>query len=882
MASSDDDTILPPRRPVNLGSLDGDTVLPQQNAAGIHVPGDVIDNRYTVIREIGRGGMGVVYEVEDQITMGRYAIKGLLPESTSDEQIVRAFVREGTLAEQFSTSSNYFVTTKFVGKDTSGFYSVMELINSPTLRQLLKPAGYVEPVLALPILLQFAAALSTLHNSDLIHRDLKPENVFVDTELGNPSVKLVDFGLTREVSSITITGLGGAGSLHYMAPEQLRGEPATQASDVYAFGVIAFELLTGELPGVGDVMSDYRTNIDNELSVLVMDCLSKHRERRPLNGQAVFAKLEQISSKSLIATSSIDKSPINVDPPQSLLTTITFRDLQNGAIVLVDGTPISVGNIYRFDVTVGTKKALNISVKWEGFEVFRGSEVLSAGEHRILVIPKAFQIKCDVPDWCCVKDETDKVVSFPLFGLVSNRSGLRSFSLFHNDVKFGSMTAACNAGSSTVVILYQLSSLTLKNTQALGTFRITGAINQLVDSKTMTSGPFVIPIQSGKFEEIKVTKVMSNGTDIIVETIVLKSGENISIRMADTVGRLPEQSERKDGDSGREESGNTDIANGPNDRISRKVLLGGGLATIAVAGSTMFLMSPRSETSKLSVDEANLHDSLLVASDRCRLHFPELSRYLRSMRIIRHGKFMQGSPSTVKNVTGQSDEIPAHSVRLSGFGLGETPVTVALWKEYCKATNVSLPEAPGWGWLDDHPIVNVSWIDIMGTSGTGGFCHWASKATGIRFSLPTEAQFEYACRGGKDNLQFPWGNDYDQTKLWCSSPRKRMQTAPVNRTKWIYRNDFGLTDMVGNVWQWCLDLFSPYTLAEQTNPIGPSKSEEKRRIQRGGCWTSDRLFVFKCSDRLSADPNNKYSGCGFRLAAINGKHTIEPNQATYP
>ena len=180
MSGSNDDTILPPhRKPIVPSGLDGETVLPSNNTAGIHNPGDLIDNRYKVIREIGRGGMGVVYEVEDAVTSIRYAIKRLLPDVASNEQIMRAFVREGTAAERFSATSRYLVTTKSVGRDSVGFYVLMEMVTSPTLRQILKQisAGGLQPGQAIPILASIADALNDMHRSGLIHRDLKPENM---------------------------------------------------------------------------------------------------------------------------------------------------------------------------------------------------------------------------------------------------------------------------------------------------------------------------------------------------------------------------------------------------------------------------------------------------------------------------------------------------------------------------------------------------------------------------------------------------------------------------------------------------------------------------------------------------------------------------------
>jgi formylglycine-generating enzyme required for sulfatase activity len=263
-------------------------------------------------------------------------------------------------------------------------------------------------------------------------------------------------------------------------------------------------------------------------------------------------------------------------------------------------------------------------------------------------------------------------------------------------------------------------------------------------------------------------------------------------------------------------------------------------------------------------EEALLHDKMDEAAVKCQDRFPELSKYLRMMRVIPAGTFIQGSDRLTKN--SPRDEWPAHSVTLSAFGLGETPVSVAVWKEYCSTGLGRFPEVKRWKWSRVHPIVSISWDEIMGSDGKNGFCAWASEASGIPITLPTEAQFEYAARGGQYNSKFPWGDEFDDSKLWCSVVSQKSLTAPINRNTHIYRNGYELTDMIGNVWQWCYDLYTPYSRGEQANPMGPSVSKDRQRCMRGGSWVSEDLHVFTPTDRLPKPPDTKYSGCGFRIA----------------
>jgi sulfatase modifying factor 1 len=164
----------------------------------------------------------------------------------------------------------------------------------------------------------------------------------------------------------------------------------------------------------------------------------------------------------------------------------------------------------------------------------------------------------------------------------------------------------------------------------------------------------------------------------------------------------------------------------------------------------------------------------------------------------------------------------------------------------------------------------VSWNDIMGSDGKGGFCAWASDIAGFRLTLPTEAQFEYASRGGQSGLVYPWGNSFDDSKLWCSKSNQRTSTAPVIRPSNIFRNAYGLTDMSGHVWQWCSDWYGPYSNASQTDPQGPSSSSQISRCVRGGSWDNYDPDLFRCAYRLRNLPDNWFINDGFRLSAGPG------------
>jgi len=235
-----------------------------------------------------------------------------------------------------------------------------------------------------------------------------------------------------------------------------------------------------------------------------------------------------------------------------------------------------------------------------------------------------------------------------------------------------------------------------------------------------------------------------------------------------------------------------------------------------------------------------------------------LKDYVRQMRPIPAGTFRMGSNQ------GSAGEKPMHTVRLSRFRMGATPATVAMWQEYCASTGKAMPDAPNWGWIDDHPMVNVSWNDIVGADGEGGYAAWASEVSSLRLTLPTEAQWERAARGGVDGQEYPWGNRFDDSKLWCSVSTSRGKTAPVSRSSNVFRNAFGLSDMSGNVWQWCLDWYGPYGPGNAVDPVGPASGDA--RVIRGGSWYSNLDFYFRCALRVRITPVDRLNYLGFRLS----------------
>ena len=215
------------------------------------------------------------------------------------------------------------------------------------------------------------------------------------------------------------------------------------------------------------------------------------------------------------------------------------------------------------------------------------------------------------------------------------------------------------------------------------------------------------------------------------------------------------------------------------------------------------------------------------------------------MKFVEGGRFKMGSPENDANA--YDDEKPQHWVELSDYYIGETVVTQALWKAVM-GNNPSEPQK------DDLPVVNVSWEDCQ------AFINKLNQMTRRNFRFPTEAEWEYAARGGKDykNSEYA-GNNIIDSVAWYSDNSEGI----IHEGKTKLPNVLDLYNMIGNVWEWCYDWKGDYSNNAQTNPTGPSRGYA--RMLRGGSYRNNYNFC-RVSSRSSAPPGYCDISVGFRLA----------------
>ncbi len=204
----------------------------------------VLGGRYRIVRHLARGGMAEVHLGRDELLGRTVAIKVLSPELSHDQSFVERFRREARAAAGLNHQN--VVSVHDFGQDGGSYFIVMEYVEGPTLGDLIRRQGPMEPAEAVRIAVAVAGALAVAHAQGVIHRDVKPANVL----LAGDAVKVADFGIARATEAqqgLTRPGMV-LGTVRYLSPEQARGAALDHRTDIYSLGVVLYEMLAGEPP----------------------------------------------------------------------------------------------------------------------------------------------------------------------------------------------------------------------------------------------------------------------------------------------------------------------------------------------------------------------------------------------------------------------------------------------------------------------------------------------------------------------------------------------------------------------------------------------------------------------------------------------------------
>jgi serine/threonine-protein kinase len=273
-----------------------------------------IEGRYQVISRIAAGGMGEVYRARDSILGREVAVKILHSNLAGDRGFVDRFRREARAAAILNHPN--VVGVYDWGSSDGTYYMVMEYVPGSNLRSLLREHGRLEPAQVIEILVQVLAALDHAHGHGIVHRDIKPENILIAQD---GRLKVADFGLARAYAESYVSQVEGTvtGTVQYLSPEQIQGKPADPRTDLYALGVVAFELLTGKAPFTGETSlsiayqhltgrvpppSSVARDVPAPVDAAVVHATEKDPTDRPASARAMAEEVVQAAPSARPAT----------------------------------------------------------------------------------------------------------------------------------------------------------------------------------------------------------------------------------------------------------------------------------------------------------------------------------------------------------------------------------------------------------------------------------------------------------------------------------------------------------------------------------------------------------------------------------------------------
>ncbi len=313
----------------------------------------VLNNRFKVESKIGEGGFGAVYRGVQLATNRKVALKLLHPEMTKDENLVARFRREGMVLCNLR-DAHTITTYDFDATPDGTLYIAMELLEGRSLHQIFHEQAPLEWKRVFKILTEMCSSLAEAHSQGIVHRDLKPENIYLENRPGNPEfVKILDFGIAKVMRGDTIdpqspqlTATGQTlGTLEYMSPEQLMGKALDGRSDVYALGVVSYEMITGRLPfpdakgpaglitaqlkhtPIPPSQANPKAGLPQAADRVILKCLEKDKNNRHADVSALALALQEVllqASNELAAAQFAANTPssasIRMAPPELLET----------------------------------------------------------------------------------------------------------------------------------------------------------------------------------------------------------------------------------------------------------------------------------------------------------------------------------------------------------------------------------------------------------------------------------------------------------------------------------------------------------------------------------------------------------------------------------
>ncbi|HBF33149.1 TPA: hypothetical protein DDW35_01170 [Candidatus Sumerlaeota bacterium] len=891
---------------------------PQQNLPDL--TGRKIAGRYRIEKVIGRGGMGCVYLATDEIRSRSVALKFIHPTFIANATAYRRFVHEANLCLELSHP--HIIRVHDIGEwedqGTKHIFLSMEYLEGGTLRSWLSRVKRKETVVEwkqfVRVFRQILAGVAHAHDKGIIHRDLKPENVMLAKGAnGRFRAVLMDFGLAKDMEGHRHTRADATlGTFNYMAPEQHGSASSADArADIYALGVIGYEMLTGRLPrGSVKKPSTLRGDLPPGIDAWIFRALEEEPADRYANVQEMDAALETISADRPAPAVQLASSGNALDFPQPQKTVEPSKPRQDTGLTLApidDNLIPGIAEISKREPFSPPNNLMgHLELPTGGINVADGdTPVLSEPtgvvqpynykldgsnssedeEDALGVAISALQYDSNLQyDFSEANFEVDpwykqahywKIAGAVVVGIVVLGAIIGFFASGGSQPPStkqpppslpGSMiplTSQTQAAASTVapsvaavlppsgpVVVVQTPSptpvpvvATPTPPPATPTGTPAGAAGMSPEMMAMmmrqqqTGGPSAVPPVSPQAFAWLVQMYQQTATTVPPPSEVtswMESAQRTPAPLSDPMKTWIAASMKPIFAPVPPEIAAVVTLCDENATVTQNITSG----TLKLAAVPKITWSPDIKTS-------------------FTLEFA--SSVTLTMRQIPGGQYQMGSP---KNEEGREkgragdDEGPTHPVELDTFWMGECEITQAVYL----ATMGASPNHKLTGAL--YPVDCISWEDAT------AFCEKLSASSGMTFRLPTEAEWEYACRAGEFE-RFTSGRNEKQLGAYAwyrANSQRRMHQAGIKLP-----NNFGLFDMHGNVAEWCQDWYDPKTYDSSAkavkNPTGPASSPAsigQLRVLRGGDWSSDAAGV-RSAARGRRSPTEALSGVGFRI-----------------
>ncbi len=800
----------PAPAPEELSLGDVATVIPGGPLQAIP-EGETVGGRYKVIRALGAGGMGTVFLAQDLRLPRQVALKVLSRQFQRDQAMLERLRREAHSIAQLSHPNIVQVYDADLDRHW-GYFIAMEYVTGGSLADLISQKGPLGVGDAVERSREILRGLAHAHARGVVHRDLKPANIL----LSDGVAKIADFGLARMEGGLELSMTGvGMGTPYYVAPEQRRdAKNAGPKADLYSFGATLYQMATGRTPAVvREVL------VPAPLRKVIFSCLEDDPPARPADAQAVLAALEKIGGADSAAISDILAQGI-VCPKCGAVNAKDARFCTGCRGKLTEPCPkckgeTPLGGKYCphcgddvptrkrvLELTQAADKSLAQKRYEEAIDLARSALELDSDDDRAgQIIAKAEQVRKEIPELTQKVEEAWRQERY-------------------------------EEAEAPLKRLIELSLEEQAFRERLG--QIPGKVRERKERKEREAQ--LLLEQERQATRKQAMKLTAWFSVMAVAGICI-----VLIWQFRGRGARPITPDR----TGRSSAAGRDA----NRRPATPVQAPQPSTIFSDTSHPAAIPIPQTETgtrAPATVPEPIRTETPAAVpsgkSDPVRAITNSIGMKMVWMPA---GEFMMGSPSTERNRRGDETQ---HRVRLTkGYYLGMHEVTQRQWQAVM-GTN------PGKFKGDDLPVESISWNDAV------EFCRKLSAKEGVEYRLPTETEWEYACRAGSTGAYGFGDSDSGLGEHAWYDSNSGYKTHPVGQKR---PNAWGLYDMHGNVWEWCQDWYAAYTGGSVTDALGfPSGVY---RVYRGGSWGR---YPWDCRSarRDFGSPADRSNSQGFRLA----------------